>query len=492
MRHAIVVGAGLGGLASALRLAVDGWKVSILEARDRVGGRCDAVEGEGFRMDAGPTLLVMRDVLEALFRDAGEALDDHLRLRQVTPNYRVRFADGSTLTFHPDIERMAQEVERLAPGSAAGFRKLMREAEKTYRSGRKGVLERNFTGLSDYVRAPIPPQEGLRMVTMGTLDRYLGRFFEDRRLKDAFGFQTLYLGMSPADSPALYALLPAIEILEGIWYPEGGMASIPQAIAQLAEAKGVTIRLDARVTALETERGRVKAVKLEGGERLEADLVVCNADLPAAYRDLLDEPPPSRHSRMRVGASCFLLYLGIEGKLPELSHHNLFLPRDTARSYHEVCQRGGLPEDLFLYAVAPSVTQPDLAPGGESLYLLTMAPNLKAPIDWDEAGGMLRARMLDRLEREIPDLRARIRFERRMAPPDFARDLAIGWGAPFGFTHHLDQVAYFRPPNRHRRLGNLYFVGANTHPGGGVPMVLLSAKLVAERIAAEQGSGGAR
>jgi len=437
-------------------------------------------------MDAGPTLLVMRDVLEGLFADAGEKLDDHLKLQQVTPNYHVHFADGSRLTFRPDVAEMAEEVERLSPGSGEGFRRLMREAHQIYRSGRAGVLERNFTHLGDYVRSPIPPLEGLRMVTLGKLDRYLGRFFQDRRLRDAFGFQTLYLGMSPFDSPALYALLPAIEILEGLWYPEGGMARIPEAIARLAQAKGATLRLSSPVTGIETEAGRATGVRLASGERIAADLVICNADLPVAYRDLLDEAP-KRHDTLRVGMSCFLLYLGVEGKVPSLAHHNLYLPRETASSYRRVCD-GELPEDLFLYVSAPSVTQRELAPDGESLYLLTMAPNLKTPLDWEKAGDALRERMLDRLEREIPDLRRRIRFERRMSPRDFEKDLGIGWGAPFGFTHHLDQVAYFRPPNRHPRLGNLYFVGANTHPGGGVPMVLLSAKLVAERIAQEQGA----
>jgi phytoene desaturase len=487
MPHAVVVGAGLGGLATALRLAVTGWRVTIVEARDHVGGRCDAVEGQGFRMDAGPTLLVMRDVLESLFAEAGESLADHLTLRQVTPNYHVHFADGSSLAFHPDVDRMTREVDRLAPGSGPGFRRLMDEAYRTYRSGRRGVLERNFTSLLDYVRAPIPPHEGLRMVTLGTLDRYLGRFFKDRRLKDAFGFQTLYLGMSPYDSPALYALLPTIELLEGLWYPEGGMARIPQAIANLAVARGAELRLACPVSEIETAHGRATGVRLASGERIAADLVVCNADLPVATRDLLAEPP-GRHARLRVGASCFLLYLGIEGKVPGIAHHNLFLPRDTAASYRAVCAEGRLPEDLFLYLSAPSVTQPDLAPGGESLYLLTMAPNLKADLDWDAAGDRLRERMLDRLQAAIPDLRRRIRFERRVSPRDFERDLSLAWGAPFGFTHHLDQVAYFRPANRHPKLGNLYFVGANTHPGGGVPMVLLSAQLVAERIAREQGA----
>ncbi len=489
MRHAVVVGAGLGGLAAALRLQVAGWSVTIVEARDRVGGRCDAVEGDGFRMDAGPTLLVMRDVLESLFADAGESLADHLTLGQVKPNYHVHFADGNRLTFHPDVDRMSAEVERLAPGSGAGFRRLLDEAHQTYRSGRKGVLERNFKSPLDYVTAPIPPLEGLRMVTMGTLDRYLGRFFSDRRLKDAFGFQTLYLGMSPYDSPALYALLPTIELLEGLWYPEGGMAQIPRAIARLAEARGARLRLNAPVAEIESTAGRATGVRLASGERIAADLVVCNADLPVAYRDLLHETP-RRHTRLRVGASCFVLYLGIEGKVPGIAHHNLFLPRDTARSYQAVCDEGRLPEDLFLYLSAPSVTQPDLAPDGESLYCLTMAPNLKADLDWAEAEVQLRARMLDRLEREIPDLRSRIRFERRLGPREFERNLSLGWGAPFGFTHHLDQVAYFRPPNRHPRLGNLYFVGANTHPGGGVPMVLLSAQLVARRVAEEQGGAG--
>jgi phytoene desaturase len=325
------------------------------------------------------------------------------------------------------------------------------------------------------------------MVTLGKLDRYLGRYFRDRRLKDAFGFQTLYLGMSPFDSPALYALLPTIEILEGLWYPQGGMARIPEAIARLAEAKGATLRLSSPVSRIEQKGGRASGVRLASGERLAADLVVCNADLPFAYRKLLDAPPPARHDTLRVGMSCALLHLGLAGKAEGLAHHNLYLPRETAASYREVCNGGGLPEDLFLYVSAPSVTQPELAPGGESLYLLTMAPNLKTPLDWDAAGDLLRERMIARLEREIPDLRSRIRFERRTTPSDFERDLSLAWGAPFGFTHHLDQVAYFRPSNRHPDLGNLYFVGANTHPGGGVPMVLLSAKLVTERIAQEQG-----
>lgn len=486
-RRALVVGAGLGGLAAALRLTLDGWQVDVLEQRAHLGGRCGRIEADGFRMDSGPTLLVMRDVLEELFRDAGERLEDHLRLHQVMPNYRVHFADGETLDFHPDVEQMAQEVDRLAPGSSEGFRRLMRDAAQTYRSGRAGVLERNFRSPADYVLSPIPPLEGLRMITMGTLDRYLGRYFQDRRLKDAFGFQTLYLGMSPYDSPALYSILPAIELLEGIWFPEGGMASIPQAIARLAEARGAKLRLNAEVAAIETADGRATGVRLTSGERLEAELVVCNADLPVAYRQLLEAPPPARHDRLRVGASCFLLYLGIEGKLPALAHHNLFLPRDTAASYQAVCARGELPEDLFLYAVAPSVTQSDLAPGGESLYVLTMAPNLKSEIDWETAGEALRTRMLARLEREMPGLTARIRTERRMDPRDFEKSLSLAWGAPFGYTHHLDQVAYLRPANRHAALGNLYFVGANTHPGGGVPMVLLSAKLVTQRIAQEQG-----
>lgn len=489
MRRAIVIGAGLGGLATALRLTLDGWRVTVLEQRERVGGRCDAVEAEGFRMDAGPTLLVMRDVLEALFREAGEVLSEHLTLRAVTPNYRVHVADGTWLDFHPDLDRMTQEVERFSPGAGAGFQRFMREASRTYRSGRAGVLERNFTSLSDYARSPIPPLEGLRMVTLGKLDRYLARFFADRRLRDAFGFQTLYLGMAPQDSPGLYAILPGIELSEGIWFPEGGMASIPRAIARLLETRGATITLGARVDALDTQGTRVTGVRLADGALLPADLVVCNADLPQAYRDLLPDPPPPRHARMRVGASCFLLHLGIEGKVPGLPHHSVFLPRDPARSYREVCRDGRLTDDPFLYVAAPSVTQPELAPRGESLYMLTMAPSLRHPIDWDAEGTRLRNRMLDRLEGEIPDLRARIRVERRVAPPDFERDLSLAWGAPFGFTHHFDQVAYFRPSNRHARLANLYFVGANTHPGGGVPMVLLSAQLVTQRIRAEQGAG---
>ncbi|MBO9540595.1 phytoene desaturase [bacterium] len=488
-KTAIVVGAGLGGLATALRLAHAGYRVTVLERRDGPGGRCHRIEGEGFAMDAGPTLLVMRDVLDALLELVGERTEDHLQLRRLDPNYVVRFADGEHLSFHPDPDAMAGEVDRLEPGAGVRFKRLLSETGSAYRAGRRGVLERNFKTLFDYVTAPIPPNEAFGLVARGALDAHLGRYFNDRRLKDAFGFQTLYLGMSPYDSPALYAMLAYLEIAEGIWYPQGGMASIPRALAALCEARGVELRYGADVARIETRGARATAVRLADESRLEADVVVLNADVPVAYDRLLPGEAPLTQRFLRVGASVYLLYLGIEGQLPDAHHHNIHLPADTHRAYRTLCQEGAIPDDLFLYVCSPSVTEPALAPPGcQTLYALTMVPHLGQLSDWAQEGPLLRERMLDRLrEAGYGELRGRIRFERRFSPQDFRDQLQVGFGAPFGYTHHLNQVGYFRPHNRHTQLGNVYFVGANTHPGGGVPMVLLSAKLVSERIAAEQG-----
>jgi phytoene desaturase len=448
---------------------------------------CEAFEAAGYRLDLGPTLLVMKDVLEALFADAGERLEDHMRFRRVVPNYEVRFADGERLTFWPDRARMAAEVERLEPGAGPGFHRLLDEARGMYRDGRRAVLERNFRHLGDALTAPIAPMAGLALLSRGRLDGYLGRFFRDRRLRDAFGFQVLYLGMSPYDSPALFALLAAIELDEGILFPEGGMASIATAIAKVASARGVAFRYGTRVRHIDTDGDRATGVTLADGSRLDAELVVANASLPTAYRELLDEAPPKRHDRLRPGASAFVMAMGLDTRLDGLGHHTLVLPADTRKTYAQL-DAGRLPDELFMYLCAPSVTQPELAPpGGTCLYALTMAPHTRSGLDWDAEAPRLRARMLDRLDAlGFGDVRPHLRAERVMHPGRYEGELGIAWGTPFGATQHLDQVGPCRPANRHRAYGNLYFTGANTHPGGGVPMVLLSARLVAERVAREQ------
>lgn len=475
---ALVIGAGLGGLAAALELSRRGLQVTVVEATDHPGGRCDSVRLGEHVLDAGPTLLAMPDVVARIFTDTGADMHDYLQLRQVLPNYVVHAAAGDRLAFHPDLDAMTQEVDRWQPGAGVAFRRWYQEAGLAYRASRRAVLERNFTGLGSYLRAPLSPRELWHLLSGGRLDGYLGRFFADRRLRDAFGFQTLYLGMAPAEAPALFTLLAFLELAEGIWQPAGGMGRLGDALARLARDRGVRFRYRTAVTEVLRDGPRASGVRLADDSMLPADLVVINADLPVAHRTLLQETVP----RHRLGASAAVLYLALEGRLPDQPHHAIYLPTDPAASYRSVCARGELPEDLFLYAASPSVTQRELSPEGEQgLYVLTMAPHLGQLDAWEEQAPALRARMLDRLSSRLGvDLQPRVKASAWIDPRDFARR-GLEAGAAFGFSHSLSQVAGLRPSNRHPTLHNLYFAGANTHPGGGVPMVLLSGRLAAER-----------
>jgi phytoene desaturase len=316
---------------------------------------------------------------------------------------------------------------------------------------------------------------------------WVSSFFKDERLRVALSFQSMYLGMSPFDGPALYALLPFTELGLGLYFPMGGMQAIAQALARLARELGVSIRCNTEVVHVQREGPRVVGVRLAGGALERADVVVINADLPYAYRKLLDEPHP-RQEQFKYTGSAFLMHLGVRRTYPKLLHHNLYVPRDFRRSMDAVFREPRIPDDPAYYICNPNKTDPSLAPPGhENLMVLVPTAHEVEAIDWEREGPRFQEAMLERLERlGLTRLRESIVCARVFTP----RDLRIHWnaerGAAFGLAHGLDQIGYLRPHNRHATLRNLYFVGASTHPGTGVPMVLISGKLVAERIALEQ------
>ena len=487
-RSVVIVGAGIGGLASAVRLAHEGYDVTLLERHAVPGGRAGVWRSRGFTFDTGPSLVMMTEVWEKLFRDVGERLEDHLDLIRIDPNYRVTFPDGETLEMTSRIDRLLAEVERLEPGSGPRLLDFLAQGARLYRGG-MGFIDRGmhrFGAMLDGARLGGLASAG----ALGDLQRLVRRYFKDERLQQAFSFQSLYLGLSPYDSLAIYALLAYAELGRGIYYPRGGMHQLALALDRLARAKGARIRYGTKVVALERDDRRVTGARLESGEIVRADLVVANSDLPYTYDTLLGEPYPGITGK-RFSCSVVLLYLGVERQYPHLEHHNFVVPPDMPGACRDLFEHHRMPERAPFYVVASTRTEPSGAPPGcENLFVLTLAPSQPADparaIDWSLEGPRTADRLIDQLEAwGLTDLRRHIVTQRVVTPADYTFDFGNLRGEAFGLAHNLGQIGWFRPHNRHARYSNLYFVGQSTHPGCGLPMVLMSAEALADRVRAE-------
>lgn len=494
MKQAIVVGAGLGGLATAVRLQHQGFQTTVLEKNERPGGRCDIWESEGFTFDTGPSILLMVDALRELFASVGRDIRDYLDLVRLPFNYRIRFGDGSMLDVSNDELAMRRQLDAMEPGAGDAYARFLQDAGYKYRTARRQFTDRNFRSWGEFLTLP-NLYYLLRSNALTKLDRFAGRYFSDPRIRMAFTFQTMYLGLSPTDAPAIYSLLPYTEIVDGIWYPMGGMYRIPQALARLLQELGGELRTECSVEEVTVRKGAASGVRLADGTELAADLVVCNADLPQSYRTLV--PPAFRApfengklERLRYGCSAFMLYLGVDRVYDHLFHHNVFLSTDTERNFRQIFREERLPDDPSFYIHCASRTDPSVAPAGcDTVYVLVPVPHMSRNINWAVEGERFRALVLDRVEAlAAPAIKKHIRVERMVTPADWASTYNLRHGATFGISHDFFQVGYLRPRNKAAALDRLYFVGASTVPGGGVPMVFLSSKLVAERVGQEVGT----
>ncbi len=482
-RHATVVGAGIAGLTTAIRLARAGLRVTVFEKNSEPGGRCGRVHGDGFHFDIGPTILLVPSVLEELFRDAGRDVRDYLDIQALSPNYRVNFADGSNVTLYRERDLLASELERIEPGSAARFNEFYEGARSMMDAALSRFVVNHYDSLSDFVSLGTA-KDLLRARAYTTVSRNVAKYFRDERLRMAFSYQTMYLGLSPYFAPGIYGLLPFTEINDGVFYARGGLYQIPLALERLARELGVEFRYGEPVARLVPKGGLVGEVVLESGERIAADIVVANADLPYVYDSLIPEARLPRRDSLKFTSSGFMLYLGLDRKYPELLHHNTFFGARFRESFQEIFDDKVLPEELHYYVAAPSVTDPSVAPaGGSSLYVLVPVPHQTDKINWSQAGDRLRAKVLSALDRTVaPGIERHIKFERRIDPNGWARMFNLVHGSAFGLSLTLDQVGPFRPKNRDSRFKNLYFAGASTQPGTGIPLVALSGRLAAERI----------
>jgi phytoene desaturase len=491
-KRVAIVGAGIGGLAAAIRLAAMGFEIEVFEKNARVGGRVGRLETEGFSFDTGPSLLLMTDTYRELFRFAGRDLDDYVRLIPLDANYRVTFGDGDTLTIRRTLPELIGELERIEPGVTPRFYRFLEDACNKYRLGRSEFVERDFEGARDFFGL-----RNLRLLlktkALGNYYRQVSKFFRSEKLRQAFSLQTMYLGLSPFEAPSVYSLLPYTELAEdGLWFPEGGMYSLVDAMERLATELGVSFRLNSQAERIVVRKGRARGVVVDGDE-IEADAVLANADLPYAYRELL-AGSADRDFRLRgreklqYTASAFMLYLGVEGKLGNMVHHNFYLSGRYRENFEAIFRDRTLPEDPSFYAVVPSKTEPRMAPEGmESLFVLVPVPHLGPNVNWDREGGAFREKVYRLLERRCGLDRNRVVYEKARTPLDWREEYNLEEGAAFGVGHGIFQVGYFRPPMVSNAVQGMYFVGASTRPGTGVPLVTIGARLVADRIGREVG-----
>jgi phytoene desaturase len=483
---ALVVGAGIGGLATAVRLAHAGYRVTVVEKHDGPGGRAGVWSSEGFTFDTGPSMVMMTECWRKLFSDVGHRLEDWVTLVQCDPYYRMHFADGTRLEMTSTLNRLLANLEQIEPGCTPQALRFLSDAGELYRRG-LDFISRNMHRPEAMLRVG---GMGLRYGSqaLGDLQRMVRRYFRDERLQQALTFQSLYLGLSPYDSLGIYGLLAYTEMAGGIHYPMGGMHQLARALERLGGALGVEFRYQTPVAALEKGKAGIGGVVTSGGRRLTADVVVANTDLPYTYDRLLGEPYPGIEKK-EFSCSVVLLYLGVNRTYPHLLHHNLVVSRDLRATCRELFVDRVMPEDAPFYLVATTRTDPSQAPAGcENLFVLVLAPsqNPARPIEWATEGPRVEARTLERLEAlGLDGLRQHIVTRKLVTPADFTGRYGNLRGEAFGLAHGLSQIGYFRPHNRHGRYQNLYFVGQSTHPGCGLPMVLISADCVAQRIRAE-------
>ncbi len=488
----VVIGAGLGGLATALRLRRRGWDVTVVEKQPRPGGRSNLLLENGFRADTGPTILVMKSAFAELYQDIGQDLHQRLRLVQLDPNYRIYYHDGSFIDLFSNMAMLAGEVEKIRPGSAERLFRFIGESARKYELGMEFVA-RNYERITDLAN----PRAAMRLLQTQAhqnLYKQVSRFFQqDDKLTKAFSFHSMFLGLSPFDALAMYSLITYADLALGMWFPMGGIYSIIEDLVSLCQETGVELRTSSPVEEICIEGDQVSGVRLSSGEVLAADIVVSNADLPYTYRELV--PPRHRRqysntrlSRMEYACSGFILFLGVDKTYPHARHQALYFAEDYRANLDAIFKSKSLPTDPSFHINIPTVTDPSLAPPGHSLiYVLAPMPNLQADIDWREAAPQVRGLLLDRLERILdPGLRQHIVWERSYCPTDWLQDINATLGTAFGsLSHNFFQSSYFRPHNKSYDVRGLYFVGQGTYPGIGMPMVIISSRLVTQRISAE-------
>lgn len=480
--HAVVVGSGFGGLAAAIRLGARGYRVTVLERLEQLGGRASVFRQDGFTFDAGPTIITAPFLLEELWELAGRRLADDVELRSLTPFYRVRFDDGATFDCTSDPAAMRAEVARFAPADVEGYEAFMRASESIYRVGFEQLGHVDFGSWKTMAR--IVP-EMMRLRGYRSVWGLVSSFVRDPRLRVVLSFHPLLIGGNPFSATSIYAMIAFLEREYGVHFAVGGTGRLVEGMARLIRGQGGTLRCNAEVAEIEVSGGRAGGVRLASGECISADIVVSNACSAWTYRHLL--PGAVRHrwtdrriERARYSMSLFVWYFGTKRRYESVPHHTILLGPRYRELLVDIFKRKVLAEDFSLYLHRPTASDPSLAPPGcDAFYVLSPVPHLDAGIDWSQTAERYRSAIARHLSKTLlPGLEDEIVTQRLMTPQDFQDRLLSFRGAAFGLEPVLTQSAWFRPHNRSEEVENLYLVGAGTHPGAGLPGVLSSARVL--------------
>lgn len=491
-RRVVVVGGGFGGLAAACYLAQAGAEVALLEKNEQLGGRASRLQAQGFTFDMGPSWYLMPDAWERFFSHFGKRPADYYRARRLDPHYRIFFKDGDRVDITGDRAAMRDLFEGYETGAGAALDRYLAQSRQTYERAMPGFVYTDRPRLRDYLTLDVARQaRGLSL--LGSMDRFVGRYFQHPKLRQIMAYSLVFLGGEPRNTPALYHLMGHVDFNLGVFYPEGGIGALVDGVAALAAELGVRVHLDRPATAIRRRPGGGLRVETASGP-LDADAVVAAADYHHVEQDLLDpadrQYSPGYWKRRTWAPSAYLLYLGVSGELPELAHHSLVLPTDWSGHFRQLFQAPAWPEDPAYYLCMPSRSDDTVAPPGTS-NLFALVP-VAAGLEDTEAG---RARYRDLLLADIArhtgvDLRQRIVFEQSFSLRDFSSRYNAARGTALGLAHTLTQSAFGRPARRSRRLPGLYFAGAYTTPGIGMPMCLISGEHTAATLARELGSMG--
>jgi len=485
-KSVIVIGAGIGGITAAIHLARRGVKVTVFEKNSHAGGRCDRFSRDGHHFDAGPTLLVMPLLYQAEFAALGTSMREILDLQRVDPTYHLVFDDGSRLALTSDMKSMYEQLEAFQPGSFGGLLRYMDEGHRHYEIGMEKLVHHDFRKAADFFKlSHIPLAYELKPLVNHY--RNMSAYFDDPRLKAAFTFQDVYMGLSPFDAPATFSMMPYTELAHGVWYPKGGMYSIVNALVELARNAGVEFEFDDSVERIDVTGNQAQGIELTDGRSFKADTVLANADLPYVYHNLLPRGGESeRLARKRFSCSVISFFWGVDKTYPQLNPHTLFLADDYRDNFKSIIRDLDLPDNPSLYVHAPARLDPSMAPEEQDT-ITAIVPvghmSENGEQDWGAICDQAREHVFRRLKTiGITDLDSHLKFEVNYTPLSWRKRYNLMKGSTHGLCHNLTQLGYFRPHNRHSQYKNLYFVGASTHPGTGMPTAMVSGRHAAKRI----------
>ncbi len=487
-KRVIVIGSGFGGLAAALRARAAGHEVVLLERLEQLGGRARTFKRKGYTFDAGPTVITAPFLFEELFELFGKRLTDYVDMLPVEPWYRFEFTDGSHLNYGGTVADTLAEIERLSPEDVAGYRKLLAASQKIFDVGFNQLAHQPFHRIVTMVRQ-VPAL--LRLGCYRSVWQFTKKYLRDERLRRAFSIQPLLVGGNPFTTTSIYSLIHYLEREWGIHYPRGGTGALVAALESLLREEGVDVRCGADVARIEAADGRIRGVTLTDGTFLPADAVISNGDPIQVHRELLDDGSRGRWSdarldKLEVSMGLYVLYFGTTRTYSDVQHHTILFGERYRELLDEVFAGPVVGDDLSLYLHRPTATDPSMAPAGhDAFYVLAPVPNLKVGSSWETQRDRIRERVLDILdERILPGLRDSMDVSFDLTPTEFERDYRSAHGAGFSLAPRLTQSAFFRFHNRSAAVAGLYFVGAGSHPGAGVPGVVSSAKVV-ERLLAD-------